>query len=732
MKRRTKSRTKMLALGFTALAPFCLTPCGAAPAAPAVKSNAGMLLQADEAVYDSAASVVTARGHVEIDYDGKILLADSVSYNQKTDRVTADGHVSLLDENNDVAFAERVTLTDHMRDGALTGFGALLGKNGRLVAASAQRTQGRFAEATHVAYTPCKICNLPGQRTPVWQIKAFRIEHDQEKRRIKFHDATIAVLGVPILYTPYLTEPDPTVRYASGLLMPDVGSSSSIGYFLRLPYYYAISPTQDATIEPLLTTEGGNVLLGEYRQRWIHGGMWLQGSVAENPNGGLGGTRAQIYAHLFGSGRFDLTPSWQTGFDTQITSNDTYLKRYDLSQLDRLSTDVFVVGEHGRSRFAITGYFFQGLRATDDNRTFPVPLPLIEYSYIPMHKWLAGQFRLDVNSVALTRNIGASDQRMSAEARWRLPLVAPDGELWTLQLDARGDLYHTDTPVPLPSDSHFIGRALPYAALDWRWPFIAAGTNGKSIILEPIAQLIAAPYGGNPTNIPNEDSLNLEIDENNIFSFDQVPGYDLAETGPRANFGLRAESRFSSGYVEALVGQTFRLKPDPIFAADTGLSGTASDIVGRFSIKFLPYFDLTNRIDFDEGTSTVRRNEIYLTGIYGRSSTQISYVQLAPALGLPAREEVNAQMDVNFYENWQAFAAIRRDIIADQTLDNEFGVGYEDECLGVSIAYRRRYTSDRDLLPSTSVILHLNLKTTDAPIHPFSLFPQDVFSYTRP
>ena len=89
-------------------------------------------------------------------------------------------------------------------------------------------------------------------------------------------------------------------------------------------------------------------------------------------------------------------------------------------------------------------------------------------------------------------------------------------------------------------------------------------------------------------------------------------------------------------------------------------------------------------------------------------------------------------MDVNIYENWQTFAAIRRDLIADQSLDNEFGIGYEDECLGISIAYRRRYTSDRDLPPSTSVILHLNLKTTDAPIHPFSLFPQDVFSYTRP
>jgi LPS-assembly protein len=61
-------------------------------------------------------------------------------------------------------------------------------------------------------------------------------------------------------------------------------------------------------------------------------------------------------------------------------------------------------------------------------------------------------------------------------------------------------------------------------------------------------------------------------------------------------------------------------------------------------------------------------------------------------------------------------------------LDTELGLGYEDECLGISVAYRRKFTTDRDLPPSTSVILRFNLKTGDEPIEPFSLFPQDVFS----
>jgi LPS-assembly protein len=228
-----------------------------------------------------------------------------------------------------------------------------------------------------------------------------------------------------------------------------------------------------------------------------------------------------------------------------------------------------------------------------------------------------------------------------------------------------------------------------------------------------------------------------------------MPGYDLVESGPRANVGLHARAVFPSGSVDAVFGQTYRFKPDPIFTNSAPQDGTTSDLVGRVSVKFLPYIDLTDRIDVDRDNGTIRRQEVYLTGTWNRSSLQIGYVQLpqtpvsiTPALPssacvlplnpaltcIPQRQEITAQADINFYANWQAFGAIRRDLLAGQMLDTELGLGYEDECLGISIAYRRKFTTDRDLPPSTSVILRFNLKTGDEAIEPFKLFPQDVFS----
>ena len=200
------------------LAAFCLgtaMPAWAQDAKP-------MLLQADQLVYDSDGQSVSAVGHVEIVDDTHILNADNVTYDQKNDKVTASGHVSVTDAKGNVAFADHVVLTDRMRNGALAGFGALIGKNGRLAAASAQRVEDRLVIAQRAVYTPCKICAQKGQRTPLWQVKSEKVVLDQVKHRVHFTDATIDLFGVPVLYAPYLVEPDPTVKYASGLLAPRI------------------------------------------------------------------------------------------------------------------------------------------------------------------------------------------------------------------------------------------------------------------------------------------------------------------------------------------------------------------------------------------------------------------------------------------------------------------------------------------------------------------------------
>ena len=107
-------------------------------------------------------------------------------------------------------------------------------------------------------------------------------------------------------------------------------------------------------------------------------------------------------------------------------------------------------------------------------------LPKLEFSYIPVDKVAGGSFRLDLNGVAIGRDSQRNDQRVTVEMNWKRPEVLGNGQIWTFVLDARGDAYHFDVPRgTIRTTDNTIERGTAYAALDWRWPFIAEG--GASI-----------------------------------------------------------------------------------------------------------------------------------------------------------------------------------------------------------------------------------------------------------
>lgn len=681
--------------------------------------RAQILMQADEIIYDAETGSVTARGNVEISEPGWILRADMVTYNPDSDIVGAEGQVSITKDDGSVAFADEVELEGGLREGALTGFAALIGENGRMAASTAMRREGRYTEAVGVTFTSCKTCSENGQTTPVWQITAKRVVHDEVEKELHFEDATLEFLGVPIVYLPAMSHPDPTVRHNSGLLLPTIGTSSYLGTYARVPYYISMGPSRDATVEPYVTTRAGFVALGEFRQRLERGGFWLQGSLGTDPYFARGPGNSDIVGHIFGSGRFSLNNNWRIGFDTELTSNDTYLYRYDISYIDRLTSDLFIEHVEGRNRFSASTYYFQSLREGDAQGTIPLILPLIEYTYIPEQKFYGGRARIDSNLLLLNRDIGTDVARGSVTADWMRQFISANGQIVSVDLLVRGDLYHVNDAkfsVPTaPFDSKTISRGLSYAAVEWRWPFVGQmGFGENALVIEPIVQAVAATGGGNPEGLPNEDSTTFEFDETNLFLPNEFPGLDLWTGGPRSNIGVRATAFFNGGSIEAILGQEFRTRRDPNFAPRSGVGDTRSDIVGRVKIQFAPFIDLTHRFRIDPNTNTLRRSELYLTASHGRSRFDLSFLKLSPETTDPSlgrREEINLSGSFNVINNWSVFAETRRDLQAGEWLDVGLGLLYEDECLVAQLGYRNRRTTDRDLRPSSSFVLRIGLKT---------------------
>lgn len=675
-----------------------------------------VLMQADELSYDQDTRVVTATGNVEVAYGDRVMAADKMTYNQLTGVVVAVGNIVLLEPSGEVVFAEQVELSDELRDGVIQTLQVLLSDNSRLAGTEALRQNGNVTTVYKGVYSPCDVCKEEGQTTPLWQIKAFRVVHNQVEQRIIYEDAFFEFFGIPIAYIPFFSHPDPTVERQSGVLAPSFGNSSDLGTFLQVPYYLVIADNIDATISPTYMTKQGVLLETQYRHR-LESGSFVVNAAGISPKEQLAATPADesFRGSLFSYGDFQLNEEWSWGFRTELTTDDTFLRRFDLSSETDLTSTAYVEAIDGPNLFTAEAFYFQGLLSADNPRTTPIIAPLLNYHYEHPQKVIGGTGSLDVNAMVLNRNSGADSRRLSINLGWDAETITSTGEVYNLFADLRGDVYHTDNVVRANgtlSDPTTVARGLPTIGAEWRWPLIrSAGTTRQ--IVEPIVQLIYAPNTGNREEIPDEDALSFEFDSTNLFDTTRFAGLDRWEGGSRANIGVRASIYGEDGGTASIeIGQTYRLRENHVFDAASGLRNQESDYVGRISLAPSRNFSIDHRFRLDKDSLTFRRNEVDARAIYGPLTATLGYAffdeSLSAALG--EREEITGTMRYQVSDYWSVSGSTRRDLERAQTLSNKIGVYYRDECLTAGLAYAQSFTRDRDIEPENSITFTIVLK----------------------
>lgn len=678
-----------------------------------------VLLQADEILFDGERGVITARGNVEAEYNERLLMADRVIYDKTAETVIAEGRVSITEPTGEVIQADRIRLSTDLKNGVITSLSAILNEHSRLAAARALRKDGTVHQLDKAVFSACKICKEKGK--PLWQIKAVKVVHDMERKRISYRDATFELFGVPVLYTPYFSHVDPSVKRKSGLLAPSVGNSTDLGIIVQTPVYFVLSPHMDLTLTPMYTSNESVVGMAEFRHRTLTGDYYLSGSVTSterfNDETGERMPGSEIRGHLFGEGDFKLGRDWELGFKLELTSDDTYLRRYDISNADRLTSNLHAERWTKRSRFRYNAYYFDGLRLEDDPEQTPQIPAHLQHTEVFNDPLLDGTLTLDLDGLSLIRTGGADMHRLSGSWTWEKPITTASGQLIRPFATVRGDVYFTDDftggdPLAPETESDTIGRVLPYAGVEWRWPFIRSGKSSYQII-EPVVQIIASPYGGNPDGIPNEDSTSFEFDDTNLFSRNKFTGLDLWEEGPRANVGLRLAWFDNDGReVDILVGQSYRTRDVTTFGPTSGLDSELSDLVGRVHIKPFDLLSLSHRFRLDPDDLTLRRTEVDLTLGNEDYYLNVGYLNLDETIsvtGLDEREEITARAKIRLTDNLYVKGGLRRDLALGDMVSTEARLIYLDECTHFEVAFRQNFTEDRDLEPSTSVMVRFRL-----------------------
>ncbi|SMF83360.1 LPS-assembly protein [Tistlia consotensis] len=722
------NRRRRLGLAALAVVACLALGSGRAAAQEGIASNEPAAFTADEVNYDDALGVVTARGHVEINQGKRILLADTVTYNLKTQVVTASGNVSLLEPTGDVLFAEYAELTDDMAEGFIRGVKVLLSDNSRMVGTTALRTAGNRTSLKNAVYSPCNLCREDPTAAPVWQIKADKIVHDKQEHIVRYKNARLEAFGLPVFFTPYFDHPDPTVQKKSGFLAPSFGNSTFQGSYFDVPYFLNFSNNHDMTITPRFSTEQTLLLGVEHRILFEDGRIITRVSGTRSDLQPNQGDRLHdvLRGDIDQEARFDFNDYFRGGWDLNRSTDKTYRSTFGFGTEDRLTSRGFVEGFRGRNYFSANSFWYQTQRVGESDDQQVIALPTIDANYVSEPGRAGGYYTFDANVWNLTRLQGRDSRRASAITAWNLPYTSPLGDVYRFRVGVQSDLYfvndfdpnNPDNVDPTNGQNFTTGRVFPQMSLEWRYPW--AGPVGDSTqIIEPIVQGVVAPGFNQNSDIPNEDSVDFEFDDTNIFQPNRFTGRDLIDTGSRVDYGLQYSFVSPGGlFSQAFVGQSWRPVTEGVFAPGSGLEDNFSDYVGRVFLQPIPELDLTYRFRANKDTLDLSRSEATLTTGIPAFRLSLNYLSIqgnqttsnGTTTGFPDREEISLSVSSQLTSYWHGTVSATRDLIANETRDISESLFYQDECVLIGFNHTTSFTNNSEVDTNSQFTFFLTLK----------------------
>ncbi len=677
--------------------------------------SGGVILLADSVLVERDGDQLVATGNVEALHEGTRLTATRIVYDRVKNTLEIEGPVRITQPDGSVLTATQAELDQGFRNGLLESARFVLDEQLQIASARAARVDGRYTAMSQVAATSCQVCG--SDRPPLWAIRASRVVHDAEEKQIYFDDAQFRIMGVPVFYIPRMRLPDPTLERARGFLIPELRTSTLLGFGIRLPYFIPIGDHADLTLTPFLSPVT-RTIEGRYRQAFRNGDITVNGAISRDTL-----ERDELRGLFFAEGAFDLRRGYRLSFDIEAVSDESYLNDYNSDfKKDRLDSALTLSRTLRNSFFSSGLIHYESLTDGENNATQPTILADLRYDRRYFPKRIGGELRLgldahahyrysdtdidgsDADRIVDGRDVGRLNLDLSWRDRWTLPGGIRAGAVTQVWVD------HFTVQQDAASEGDY-SQVTPAASLELRWPLVKTADDGARVMIEPVAQL--GWVGGDRLNVPNDESTRVELDEGNLLSLSRFPAADRRERGLIGAAGLRWLREDPDGWRAALMlGRVWRQDADADFSRSSGLADTTSDwlFAGQFSHQ--TGIQLLARGLYDGSDTRFTKAEIRANLNQPRYSMGASYILLTrdpeeDRFDAQSQWRLNGRYDLD--RNWTATGNTRYDIAEGQFLNAGIGAEYRNECVALDFSVSRSFASSTNLEPSTDFGLTVEL-----------------------
>jgi LPS-assembly protein len=235
------------------------------------------VITSDSLEYFSETKQYVAKGSVEIKQKDAVLKADEVIYFEATSDVIAVGKVQYHDAETSMK-AQKAEMNLERKTGKVFDANIFFEKKDKIAEKPLEIKPGKktYLDIASIKdhfylsgeeiekrgensyYSPAASFTACDAPIPAWCFSGRNVTLEEDLRA---NDASFRIKNVPVLYTPYLWVPILGTR-KTGLLMPTISQSDSLGFGLRIPFFWAIAENRDATF-----------VLDTYSQRGIGKGV---------------------------------------------------------------------------------------------------------------------------------------------------------------------------------------------------------------------------------------------------------------------------------------------------------------------------------------------------------------------------------------------------------------------------------------------------------------------------
>jgi LPS-assembly protein len=695
-------------------------------------------VDAQEITYDQKTDTIVARGAVVIRRGDTELRAEEVRLNRTTNEAEAHGGVILSDPEGTI-FAEAIRLNFDEETGILEGAQMQLQRNQYSLRGDViEKGFGQSFRIENGEFTTCQCDEGP----PSWSISGEDLAVTLGGYGT-LKSGTFNILDIPVLYIPRAIFPVQLERQ-SGFLIPQVGVSNRRGFQLLMPFYWAISKSQDATIGFDLETNARVGIVGEYRYALRRGARGVidaayfndaMRSLETEPGSDsvVPRDRWSVLAdieHGLGESSRGFVDAFLVGDDQFLRDMNTYAFDYRLETAIRTlpftKSQAGFVHEWQRALVKGKGVYYQNLTGPESTTLQKAP----EIDLAAQTAWspfLLGD--LAAGGVYFERESGVTGFRLDIQPAATVPLPLGRYAFGSVRAAGRETAYFlTDpniegasfvgTPEVLPRDQSrelVEVRADVGTALSRVYSLKRFGLEKLRHSIEPALAYLYVP-DVSQVDLPLFDGVD-RVNQRNLFTYglssrivgkfeEEVALHTESEEGvePAAASSGRPQAT-SERYREiarfSLMQSVDVLRDiDPLQAGRPADHFSDIDFGGRinparvFSLRFAGSYDTLNNdlsaarvgFFFEEPWST--RRESVSSGLETRTSAGVSYRLITPNI----LQEVDSNVVVRLTDWAGLLYASRYDVSENQFLNNYWGVRFVStcDCWAIDIAIEDR------------------------------------------